>query len=73
MYIEPNKERLYKLRGISESDIGQQILFCPECDWQLSPGGVCKNMCPECGSKLHVSMIDKELIELVNDDMSRTG
>lgn len=66
MYIVPNKERLSILDGITEEFIGQQVLFCPECDWQLPPGYVGKPKCAECGAHLHVSMIDQELVDLIN-------
>ena len=71
MYIEPNKERLSRLRNISDTDLGLQIAFCPECDWQFTVRASCGNKCPDCGSNLHLTTVDNDLLELINGGMTR--
>ena len=68
-YDEPNVERLSKLRGLTEDDIGKQVAFCPKCLWQLDLDAACKPVCPVCRhDELHVSRIDEDLLELIRKD-----
>ena len=65
MDIAPDKERLRRLRGITEAHIGKEILFCPKCEWQFAPGEYGRVVCPDCGDCMHISRIDQELLNLI--------
>jgi hypothetical protein len=63
--MEPDKDRLKELIGITEKDTGLTVLFCPRCKWQLDPGAVCKPVCPQCTAKLHFVVVDDDLLQLI--------
>ena len=66
MFLIPNKHRL-RLLNLSGFKIGEQVLFCPDCDWQADQPLAMKPVCPKCNASLHVSRIDEELVELIEN------
>ncbi len=63
MYMEPNITRLSQL-DIANFKKGQDILFCPQCNWQqMEPYGM-KPECPECRTDLHFTIMCGELRDL---------
>ncbi len=70
MDIDPNRSRLKRLSGLTPDDIGLDIMFCPDCDYQIGPGVACVPICPGCFSGLHIATIDQELLDLVYDAKS---
>ena len=62
MYMVPNEERLSKL-DLSGISIGQTILFCPKCFWQIVDVGM-NPICPKCFHYLHVTKVDQELFDI---------
>lgn len=63
MDVEPDRKVLSRLDTAGFS-IGDQILFCPLCLWQTTQPAVTKNKCPDCGSDMHTTRVDSELLEL---------
>lgn len=72
IHIPPDKERLGKL-DLTGIKIGDTILFCPKCDFQIVNAGL-KVECPiGCFNKydgkrhpvhLHITNVDEDLINL---------
>ena len=63
MYTKPDKLRLTKL-DLTSANLGDHIMFCPQCDFQLEPNAVMKPICPECGFHLHTTTLTNDLILL---------
>ena len=63
MYITPNRKRLSEL-NLNNVQIGDNILFCPECDFQIENACI-KPICPNCNYKhLHITKVDNELFNI---------
>jgi hypothetical protein len=69
MYIDPDLDRLVELKGISPKTIGLQVMFCPRCDFQFEPGVFGKNECPGCRQALHLTTIDADLVQVVENGL----
>jgi hypothetical protein len=64
MKVVSNKDRL-KCLSLLAFNIGQSILFCPECIWQAEGPGIAMGpICPDCGARLHLITVDDELISM---------
>jgi len=64
MYLTPNTIRLSRLTTTGYP-LKSQLVFCPDCDYQLAPQTVSTNRCPDCGtSPLHVITVTPELVSL---------
>lgn len=62
MYLPPNIDILKKL-DLSEAQIGDIIVFCENCLWQVINTGV-KPVCPNCRQPLYITTVNQELFDL---------
>ena len=59
----PDRARQARLKLDGFKD-GEQIMFCPACDFQhMQPVGAVPE-CPECGARLHLTRVTDELRDL---------
>lgn len=63
MFITPNRSRQARLKLDGFKD-GEQIMFCPACDFQYFETVGAIPDCPECGAKLHLTRVTGELRQL---------
>ena len=66
MYMTPKPEILSQL-CLMDGKIGDEILFCPECLFQYPPRTGTIPMCPRCLTRLNITKIDQELIDLIKN------
>lgn len=64
MNLEPDIERMKRLKRIAEYPLGTSIVYCPKCEFQYEPGALGRSECPDCGRQLHVSRVTPDLREL---------
>ena len=63
MWIKPNIEKLRHL-NLTNVHLGDWILFCPKCDFQLPVNVAAKPECPDCYHVLHRVIIDNEFVDM---------
>jgi uncharacterized protein YbaR (Trm112 family) len=56
--------RLSKL-NISNFKLGEQILYCPDCNWQIYESLAMNPICPECKARLHLINLTNELTYII--------
>lgn len=64
MYMQPDLERMKRLRVDGYPD-KSQIVFCPDCAFQMPPLTIGPTYCPECGHHMHLTTMCDELAEIV--------
>ena len=63
----PDIERLKRLVNIGDYPRTQtQIVYCPDCDFQMAPMYFGPSRCPDCGTHMMVSSLTDELRALAN-------
>ncbi len=63
MHMEVNRDRQLKF-NIDGIEIGDTIIFCPNCDFQATQTGM-KPLCPKCKEALHLTTLSHELVDLI--------
>lgn len=65
-YDKPDVKRLSELE-LPGFELNDKIIFCPNCSFQLEKDAAMKPVCPVCRSGLHITTVDKELLDLVRE------
>jgi len=65
MDFKASKERIRKL-NTGGLQIGDNVAFCYDCEFQIINGAVPHNRCPIHDISLHVIRVDKEFMELMS-------
>jgi len=52
---------------LSNTKIGQQIIFCPECLFQYEQDTIGKNWCENCKITLNIITMSEELVTINKD------
>ena len=65
MFQSPNIKRLKQL-DLSKVSIGDEIMYCPDCEFQEETNTAGKAIC-DCGTRKHIITVTEELILIKNE------
>ena len=66
MFMTVDIERVKKIE-LGDAEIGQPIVYCPDCAYQLPAGYVGSNKCANCTQNMMVITINNDLINLLKN------
>ena len=61
MWMRPNVERIARL-NLGGFEVGDDVMFCPDCEFQYDAGCVGRPECPDCGTALHTNRVTENVI-----------